>query len=147
MIVTLKSCPDNDGIALVAAPVEMNQVMGGFASARFDLERKGYLIEDKHVPAFERYIKHTGNRLVDDRKAARTTPGTWVPEPLPECVACGAPARRTTSARLSSCPSCGQSWVPVTFRDDRARAARNAVPPNAAFRASLGRVEDVDPWE
>lgn len=85
------------------------------------------------------------------------------PDPLPECAACGQPARREVSARLQTCPSCGKPWVPYVHRPGVRRGdpitfaewyARHHDDPDPEIRAGAellarmfaSQAPEEDPW-
>lgn len=120
MIVTLKDHPKDPAVTLATVPYALNEQMARFEAAAWDHDRKAYLLQTTHVPHLTRFLEHHGHHVLDDRKAARTTPGLdGTPEPLPECGWCGAPARRARSATIDVCHECGETWRPIIFRGNR----------------------------
>lgn len=124
MIVTLRDHPKDRSFVIATTPPDLSSLMGKFAPARYDTESKTYLIEPSDVDAFARFLTIHGHKVLDDRRAARTSSDEGMAEPLPECGHCGQPAGRHISARLRRCPDCGFDWEPKIFHAGPARGER-----------------------
>lgn len=104
-VVKIEAHPKQANLIVVHAGPDSAAMMGGFQPARWQPKAKAYWLAVEHLEAFQRYLDHHGGTLVDERATGGAV------GPLPECQACGQPARR--GVELRCCPACGATWAPV----------------------------------
>lgn len=120
MLIRIKTHPRHRDIVVVETPPGMASTMGAFEAARFvadgGAERAHYVIPADQVENLRRFLRHHGNQILDDRKAAddREKYST----PLPECSRCGLPSTRRAALTLTWCLGCGEPWAPITYDRD-----------------------------
>lgn len=73
-----------------------------------------------------------------------------IANPLPECVGCGRPRRRTDNhgnplPPPARCDTCDQPWQEIVFRPDLDRDRREAVPPPRPL-PRVAQVTEETPW-
>jgi len=108
MIARIKKHQRHNGILLIDVPVELNDVMGRFGPARLSIEDRAYLVETEHFDTLSRHLARHNCQIVDERAKTSNNPS---PNPLPECVNCGQPAKRDNPPAY--CPACGDAWQPL----------------------------------
>jgi hypothetical protein len=117
-IVRIEHHPKQPNLLVVHAGPDAGPMMGGFGPARWQAKSRAYWIPTPDLEKFIRYLDLKGATLVDERAVGGPS------GPLPECRACGQPAKR--GAELRFCPACRARWEPVVHAsaidDDTARA-------------------------
>ena len=137
-VVVIRSHPDRIDLVLLDTPPELASTMGRFQPARYaGLDHGAYVMPTDALPAFATFTRANRLATIDDRSrptiAGPKGPGT--PNPLPECSTCGQPAKR--SAGLRYCPTCGDDWHPVTYREQQ-RDLASVTCPTCSTRQRIG---------
>ncbi len=103
----LQRHPRDRDVVVVEVAADLNAAMGTFEPARLVPELHGYVMHLNAISAFFRWARFNEVHVVDERATAagqRTLPV--------ECSNCGQPGRLHQPP--TRCPSCGESWSPVT---------------------------------
>jgi hypothetical protein len=123
VIVRLEKHPTDKALCVAKTHPDMREVMGHFQPARYSPDHRGYLIEDRPqlLTDFGRLLARHGHHLADERSKPMNpeTVSVVLAQPLPECVHCGLPRKRTRVVGGQPvpldppprCPSCSRPWV------------------------------------
>lgn len=103
-LATLSAHPTDNRTLLLRTPPGLADQMGRFEPARYDAAHRAYLLHVDHVEALHRFAAAIRLHVVDERTRP---PGERTL--MPECAACGQPARATRQP--ARCPACGEPWI------------------------------------
>jgi hypothetical protein len=120
------------GLVLLDSAPQLAETMGRFPAARYVGHRRGaYELPTALLGDLEAFARVHDVLLIDDRDApepaASSTRVVGHARPVPECAACGQPARR--DRQPDHCPACGATWRALEHQahveaEDREQCAR-----------------------
>jgi len=108
-LIRIEKHPTDPDVVILRTPPDMASDMGRFEAARYDPDRKAYLIHSDTIPSLYRFARHFGAHVTDDRT------GLGERTLAHECGHCGQPGSVANSPK--HCPACGEPWMPVTHHD------------------------------
>ena len=135
-IIRLRTHPTDPDITEAHTDPGSRHTMGRFEPARYNPDRRCYLIHADDLDNFKLWTRHNQLHLVDERYIT-ATPGRRQPLPPPECGHCATPIRGRDlmlGPQLTPCPACDEplfliQWDPARDRHRQHEDCNGYQPP------------------